>query len=98
MHRQFSKCYGDAYIYWDKILNINYKKAKDECKRADDEKLCLKSLLTFQRNWLAYRDSSKKTINDLMGNYDVTYEEESYFEFEATRKQAKVLDMLKRPY
>jgi uncharacterized protein YecT (DUF1311 family) len=91
-------CFYEAYLYWDKILNINYKKAKDECKKAGYEELCLKSLLTSQRNWLAYRDSGKTAIYDLMGYFRYTDMFAPSFLFEETRNQAKVLERLKRPY
>ncbi|MDR2368504.1 MAG: DUF1311 domain-containing protein [Deltaproteobacteria bacterium] len=90
-YQEISTCYFNASEYWDKILNDNYAKAKNQCKQAADERLCSQSLLSAQRTWLAYRDSFSKSLYDIMGTNRVTDIQSSKFIYMATKSQALIL-------
>jgi uncharacterized protein YecT (DUF1311 family) len=94
-YNDVSNCYSNALEYWDKILNDNYKKAKNECSNAVDAQKCLATLLEAQRSWLTYRDGMKETIYEIMGRGRVTDVFTAEFMYTATKQQAVHLGELK---
>jgi uncharacterized protein YecT (DUF1311 family) len=88
---EYANCYSNAKDYWDKILNDNYKKAKNMCSKSEDEKDCLQLLLKTQRSWLAYRDGSITIFYKLMGPGHIADMHVSEFLYTVTKQQAQIL-------
>ncbi len=84
-------CLNYAYEYWDARLNANFRKAQNFCKETSNPEKCGKDLLSAQRHWIAY----KETTSDLValpsegGSWASILSMD--FLIQETRKQAKLL-------
>lgn len=61
------ECVTDAYKYWDKLLNDEYKNAQKICSGKDNNdevKACQAKLKKTQQAWIQY----KENMSDLIGN------------------------------
>lgn len=86
------ECVTNAYQYWDKKLNENYKKAQETCKGAEKPDECSKKLLKAERLWVQYRDAMADVIFDLEGGGSLSRLAADNFSAEETKKQANLLD------
>ncbi|MGR3467574.1 MAG: lysozyme inhibitor LprI family protein [Shimia sp.] len=65
-------CYGQELDYWDELLNIFYRDARDAARARDAEEgdvpwLVAPPLLQMQREWIAYRNQRCETVGALYG-------------------------------
>ncbi len=86
---------GQTYLdFWDKQLNINYKKAKKACQEPADGKAtpdqCLKKLVSMERSWISYRDQMAEMIDYTSGGTSARLNTQGFL-IEATKKQAQTL-------
>lgn len=60
-------CISQAADYWDKQLNINYQKARQECSNTDNPQKCQQLLQKAERNWIAFKDNFVAYLNEQAG-------------------------------
>ena len=87
-------CVSDAYAYWDKQLNVNYKQAMGACSDSMAPQACRQSLKQAERSWIAYKDNmSTYLVNkygaEAIGSLDLL--NIKIFVVEQTRRQAQLL-------
>lgn len=85
-------CLREAQDYWDKILNENFKKAKDHCAQATSPKECSENLVAAQRQWIKYKEMTPAVIRDLHGGSMGTQIADDFLATE-TKKQARLLQV-----
>lgn len=86
-------CLTQAYEYWDKKLNANFKKVLSEFNSNDESgKQDRKNIIQAQKAWLKYRDSMVEAIFSLNGRGSLAREIANSFLAEETKKQAKWLE------
>lgn len=86
-------CVNKAYAYWDKILNINFKKAKKSCADSENPKTCASSLVNAQKSWIKYKEEMPTVIYMLNGGGTLSQLEGDIFVVKETKKQAQLLSV-----
>lgn len=84
-------CTTAAQDYWDKILNENFKKAKNHCAQATSPKECDENLVAAQRLWIKYKEITPRVIRDLYGGGSLGTQIAGHFLASETKKQAQLL-------
>lgn len=86
------ECLSNAYEYWDKKLNLNYKQALKNCPNDT----CIIELKQMQRSWNKYKEGMSKMILNYGMNAGGTLASiESYdFVVRLTKEQTKLLEDL----
>lgn len=85
------ECATNAYLYWDKILNANYKKAKSGCEDFEHPKQCVSELLKAQRSWIKYKEEMINVIFMINGGGSLARLQADVFAATETKKQAQLL-------
>ncbi len=83
-----TQCAHEAYEYWDRKLNIYYKKAKASCESDS----CRKKLLSAQRAWVQYKEKMQDVIlMDFTGG-TLSRLNSAMFAVQVTKYQAEQLE------
>ena len=85
------ECLTGAYKHWDKILNENFKKAKEACKDSEQAEKCEKDLMKAQRLWIQYKEAMFPVIDALHGGGSMARMLADEFAASETKKQAQLL-------
>ena len=86
------ECLTAAYNHWDKILNENFKRAREACKDSEHADKCEKDLVKAQRLWIQYKEAMFPVIDELNGGGSMARLMVNDFAVSETKKQARLLE------
>lgn len=84
-------CQEEALEYWDKQLNIYYKKQMAETKEAVNPERRKAALLKAERAWIAYRDAMADFVGDSREGGTLARVIGMSFLLQTTKMQAKFM-------
>lgn len=87
------ECISQAYLYWDKILNANYKKAMAYCADSERPEQCKANLKKAEKLWVQYKDAMVPVIEELNGGGTLSGVMSDHFYASETKKQAQLLQV-----
>ena len=82
-------CGRAAYEFWDKQLNVEYKKARQAC----ENDACRQKLRDMQRHWIKYKEAMSSILFQGLdsGGGSLNRVDAAIFEAEETKKQTGLL-------